>query len=162
MTGKEKLEQNTGNRQDRRKTGQSGDGRTFRATNRTAERQKNAGKSRAGTAVQSAVPSRERPGGKVFKATNRTAEREKARAAARKRPASKQAEADGSRQEVSRWVQIRLIPIWLRVLLFLLGVVAAAVLGVMFGYGIIGDGKALDALKPETWQHIWKMIKGDV
>ncbi|KZE39090.1 hypothetical protein AV656_05730 [Bhargavaea cecembensis] len=98
----------------------------------------------------------------MFKATNRTAEREKARTAARKKLASKQAEGDGSRQEAVRWVQIRLIPIWLRVLLFLLGVVAAAVLGVMFGYGIIGDGKALDALKPETWQHIWKMIKGDV
>lgn len=158
MTGKEKLEQNTGNRQDRRNNSQSGDGRTFRATNRTAERQKAAGRNRAGTAVHSG----ERPGGKVFKATNRTAEREKARAAARKKTTGEQNAPEGSRPEVGRWVQIRLIPIWLRVLLFLVGVIAAAVLGVMFGYGVIGDGKALDALKPETWQHIWKMIKGDV
>ncbi|EMR07903.1 DNA-directed RNA polymerase subunit beta [Bhargavaea cecembensis DSE10] len=156
MTGKQKLEQNTGKRG--RTSSRSGDERKFRATNRTAERQKAGGR---GKTAAAAVPSAEHTGNKVFRATNRTAEREKARAAARKKPAAKGAEKDG-KQEVGRWVQIRLIPIWLRVLLFLLGVVIAAVLGVMFGYGVIGDGKALDALKPETWQHIWKMIKGDV
>lgn len=156
MTGKDKLEQNTGKRQESRKTGRPNG--TFRATNRTAERQKAAGQSKSASA---AAPSAERAGGKVFKATNRTAEREKARTAAKKKPVSNKAEK-GEKQEVGRWVQIRLIPIWLRVLLFLLGVAIAAVLGVMFGYGVIGDGKALDALKPETWQHIWKMINGDV
>ncbi|MFC7365769.1 MULTISPECIES: DNA-directed RNA polymerase subunit beta [Bhargavaea] len=158
MTGKEKTEQNTGKRQKNGITGRSGE-RTFRATNRTAERQKTAGRNKASVA---AVPPPQRTAGKVFKATNRTAEREKALAGARKKTAGKQAATEGGRQEVGRWVQIRLIPIWLRVLLFLIGVVLAAVLGVMFGYGVIGDGKALDALKPETWQHIWKMIKGDV
>ncbi|WP_213422251.1 DNA-directed RNA polymerase subunit beta [Bhargavaea massiliensis] len=159
MTGKDKLEQNTGKRQTGRTISRSGDERTFRATNRTVERQKATAKKSASAAF---VPSAERTNGKVFRATNRTAEREKAHAAVKNKPAGKQAASQGSKQEVGRWVQIRLIPIWLRVLLFLLGVAIAAVLGVMFGYGVIGDGKALDALKPETWQHIWKMINGDV
>ncbi|MCW1928872.1 DNA-directed RNA polymerase subunit beta [Bhargavaea beijingensis] len=146
MTGKEKLEKNTGKRQESRKTGRSNGASD--ATNRTAGRQK---------AAQDA----EHPGGKVFKATNRTAEREKARTANRKKPVANKADHDGN-QEVGRWVQIRLIPIWLRILLFLLGVLIAAMLGVMFGYGVLGDGKASDALKPETWQHILKMINGDV
>ncbi|GAB0168968.1 DNA-directed RNA polymerase subunit beta [Lysinibacillus sp. CTST325] len=65
----------------------------------------------------------------------------------------------GSNGEV-RWVQIRLIPIWLRVVLIIILVVIAAVVGAMFGYSVIGQGKAMDVFKPETWQHIFDIMNG--
>jgi hypothetical protein len=159
MTEKEKREQNTGRRSVNRKNTGSAGTRTLRASNRTAERQK---VRKGQQPAPKTVPVAGQAGGKVFKATNRTAERERARVSAKKKPAGKAEAAKSGQEEVGRWVQIRLIPIWLRVLLFLIGVVLAAVLGVMFGFSVIGDGKAADALKPETWQHIWKMIIGDV
>ncbi|MDN7226507.1 DNA-directed RNA polymerase subunit beta [Planococcus liqunii] len=58
------------------------------------------------------------------------------------------------------WVQIRLFPIWLRIILVIVMIALAAVLGVMVGYGIIGDGKPSDALKWETWQHIIDIMSG--
>lgn len=58
------------------------------------------------------------------------------------------------------WVQIRLFPIWLRIILVLVLLVLAAVLGVMVGYGMIGDGEPSDALKWETWQHILDLMSG--
>jgi len=57
-------------------------------------------------------------------------------------------------------VQIRLIPIWLRVVLIIILVVIAAVVGAMFGYSVIGQGKAMDVFKPETWQHIFDIMNG--
>lgn len=58
------------------------------------------------------------------------------------------------------WVQIRIIPIWLRVILVMLLLVGAAALGATIGYGYIGDGNPADALKMETWIHILDIIKG--
>lgn len=58
------------------------------------------------------------------------------------------------------WVQIRLFPIWLRIIIVLALIVIAAALGAMIGYGVIGDGKAADALKWETWQHILDIMSG--
>ncbi|WP_318617025.1 DNA-directed RNA polymerase subunit beta [Sporosarcina sp. YIM B06819] len=58
------------------------------------------------------------------------------------------------------WVQIRLLPIWLRVILVLLLLVGAAILGAIIGYGYIGDGEPTDVLKKETWTHIIDIISG--
>lgn len=58
------------------------------------------------------------------------------------------------------WVQIRLFPIWLRIILVIVILAIAMVLGVMVGFGVIGDGKAADALKWETWQHIIDIMTG--
>ncbi|HLS35897.1 MAG TPA: DNA-directed RNA polymerase subunit beta [Bacillota bacterium] len=52
----------------------------------------------------------------------------------------------------------RIFPIWLRIILVLLGCVAAVIGGVMFGYGILGDGDPKDALDKETWQHIIDIV----
>jgi hypothetical protein len=60
----------------------------------------------------------------------------------------------------TRWVQIRMFPIWLRIIIVLLLIVIAAALGSMIGYGVIGDGNAKDALKWETWQHIIDIMSG--
>lgn len=67
--------------------------------------------------------------------------------------------SNGEQQEV-RWVQIRLIPIWLRVVIVLILVVVATVVGAMVGYSVIGEGKAMDVLKIETWQHIFDIMNG--
>ena len=58
------------------------------------------------------------------------------------------------------WIQIRLFPIWLRIVIVIALITLAAVLGVMVGFGVIGDGKPTDALKWETWQHILDIMSG--
>lgn len=67
--------------------------------------------------------------------------------------------ANGEQKQV-RWVQIRLIPIWLRIVIILMLVVIAAVVGAMVGYSVIGEGKAMDVFKPSTWQHIFDIMNG--
>jgi hypothetical protein len=52
----------------------------------------------------------------------------------------------------------RILPIWLRILIVLLLSAVALVVGVMVGYGVIGDGKPSDALEWETWEHIWNFV----
>lgn len=59
-----------------------------------------------------------------------------------------------------RWVQVRLFPIWLRLLLLLILLVIAALVGAMVGFSIIGDGTAGDVFKVETWQHIFDIMNG--
>lgn len=58
------------------------------------------------------------------------------------------------------WVQIRLLPIWLRVVLVLLLLAGVAILGAIIGYGYIGDGEPADVLKKETWTHILDILNG--
>lgn len=62
--------------------------------------------------------------------------------------------------EKTWWVQIRLFPIWLRIIIVIALIALAAVLGAMVGFGVIGDGKPADALKWETWQHILDIMSG--
>ncbi|ANU10064.1 hypothetical protein A1A1_06092 [Planococcus antarcticus DSM 14505] len=58
------------------------------------------------------------------------------------------------------WVQIRLFPIWLRIIMVVALISLAAVFGAMVGFGVIGDGEPADALKWETWQHILDIMDG--
>jgi DNA-directed RNA polymerase subunit beta len=60
--------------------------------------------------------------------------------------------------ELQRWVRVRMLPIWLRILLVFLLLAASLVLGAMFGYGVIGDGNPADVFKKETWQHIIDIV----
>lgn len=78
------------------------------------------------------------------------------RSSRRQRPVEK--EASVSPRKV--WRQIRLLPIWLRVVLVLLLLIGAAISGMMVGYGYIGDGQPLDILKKETWVHILDIMNG--
>ncbi len=78
----------------------------------------------------------------------------------RTRASERNASAAKANAKKTRWVQIRLFPIWLRIVIVLLLVVIAAALGAMIGYGVIGDGNAKDALKWETWQHIIDIMSG--
>ena len=58
------------------------------------------------------------------------------------------------------WVQLRILPIWLRVILVILLLTAVIIIGLRFGYGFIGDGNPADVLKKETWTHILDIING--
>jgi hypothetical protein len=58
------------------------------------------------------------------------------------------------------WVQIRLLPIWLRIILVLLLLTGAAMFGAMIGYSSLGDGNPGDVFKKETWTHILDIIDG--
>lgn len=58
------------------------------------------------------------------------------------------------------WVQIRMFPIWLRILICIVLFIGAAVAGLMVGYGVLGDGTPTDALKWETYQHILDIKDG--
>ena len=75
-------------------------------------------------------------------------------------PSTEKRHRSNKEQREVRWVQIRLIPIWLRVVLVLLLVVVAAILGTMFGYSVIGQGKVKDVFNLDTWQHIFDMMNG--
>lgn len=59
-----------------------------------------------------------------------------------------------------RWVRLRLLPIWLRIIIVSFLFLVVAIIGVIFGYSVIGEGSAGDALKWETWQHILDIMNG--
>lgn len=63
-------------------------------------------------------------------------------------------------QKPRKWVQIRLIPIWLRILLVLLLLAGTMILGAIFGYSVLGDGEALHIFRKETWAHIVDIMTG--
>lgn len=75
----------------------------------------------------------------------------------RKKELPKQEESEPKR---TFWVQIRLIPIWLRIVLIALLLVVTAIIGLQIGFSYIGDGDAKDVLKKETWTHITDIING--
>ncbi|MCC3356186.1 DNA-directed RNA polymerase subunit beta [Bacillus sp. REN16] len=60
-----------------------------------------------------------------------------------------------------RKIRIRLIPIWIRLLLVVVLFAASVIIGVVVGYGVIGNGDPGDALKKETWQHIVDLVNKD-
>ncbi|MBS4175442.1 DNA-directed RNA polymerase subunit beta [Bacillus sp. FJAT-49736] len=55
-------------------------------------------------------------------------------------------------------IRIRLIPIWLRIILVLCAIVISVLSGIIVGYGVIGDGKPMDALSKSTWTHIVDLV----
>ncbi|RTQ89826.1 DNA-directed RNA polymerase subunit beta [Lysinibacillus telephonicus] len=72
----------------------------------------------------------------------------------------KQKRSDKTKETSIRWMSFRLFPIWLRLVFILLLLFIAACAGLMIGYGVIGDGEPLDALKWKTWQHILDIVNG--
>lgn len=52
----------------------------------------------------------------------------------------------------------RIFPIWLRIIVVLICCVVALAVGLMIGFGVIGEGDPSDALKMETWKHIIDIV----
>ncbi|EDL63078.1 DNA-directed RNA polymerase subunit beta [Bacillus sp. SG-1] len=65
---------------------------------------------------------------------------------------------NSAEEKPGKWVRIRLLPIWLRILLFVALLAGSLVGGAMVGYGVIGDGKPMDVLEKATWQHIVDIV----
>ncbi|MCG5102691.1 DNA-directed RNA polymerase subunit beta [Oceanobacillus alkalisoli] len=55
-------------------------------------------------------------------------------------------------------LRVRVFPIWLRIIIVIILAIFALVAGLMIGFGIIGDGNPIDALKVETWRHIIDIV----
>ena len=65
-----------------------------------------------------------------------------------------------TKEQAPKRVRIRMIPIWLRLIIVGVFLLLSVVFGLMFGYSVLGDGKAIDALKWDTWQHIIDIMRG--
>ncbi len=63
-------------------------------------------------------------------------------------------------QEGKAIYRTRLIPIWLRLVIILVLLIVAIIIGLIVGYSVIGDGKALDALKWGTYEQIFDIMRG--
>lgn len=51
------------------------------------------------------------------------------------------------------------IPLWVKILILIGLLIISLLAGMMFGYGVVGDGDTFDALKPSTWTHILDFIR---
>ncbi|MEI5909118.1 DNA-directed RNA polymerase subunit beta [Bacillus spongiae] len=60
-----------------------------------------------------------------------------------------------------RTIRIRIIPIWARIILFVLLISGSLAAGLMVGYGFIGDGKPKDVFQKSTWTHIGDIVTGE-
>lgn len=65
---------------------------------------------------------------------------------------------DSQQKKRKKKPRIRLIPIWLRLIIVAVLTALSLAAGAMVGYGVIGDGEPMDALKIETWKHIYDII----
>ena len=52
-----------------------------------------------------------------------------------------------------------IIKVLLKILLVVILAIVLFVVGLMIGYGIMGDGHALDVFKPSIWRHIFDFLK---
>lgn len=48
----------------------------------------------------------------------------------------------------------------LRLLVIIVLLFIATFVGLMIGYGVIGDGDMLDVFKPSTWTHVFDIMDG--
>ncbi|MBS8265605.1 DNA-directed RNA polymerase subunit beta [Mesobacillus boroniphilus] len=64
-------------------------------------------------------------------------------------------------REKKKRIRVRLIPIWLRIIIVLVLLAASIVLGAMFGYAVMGGGKAMDVFEKSTWTHIIDLVNGE-
>lgn len=54
--------------------------------------------------------------------------------------------------------RIRAFPIWLRIVVVFILAIITLMVGLVFGYSVIGDGSVIDAFKLETWRHMVHII----
>ncbi len=63
------------------------------------------------------------------------------------------------RKKKTRRPMRRIFPIWLRLIVFIVLCAGALIIGLMIGYGVLGDGSPKDVLNVETWKHIIDVVK---
>ncbi|HLS66174.1 MAG TPA: DNA-directed RNA polymerase subunit beta [Pseudogracilibacillus sp.] len=62
------------------------------------------------------------------------------------------------RRNEKKQYHIRKFPIWLRMIVVVILAIIALIAGLMFGYGVLGDGNPFDVLQKDTWFHIRDII----
>lgn len=67
-------------------------------------------------------------------------------------------EANKRSKRKRRTARRHAFPIWLRILVVIALAILCLIIGVIIGYGVIGDGSPSDALKKQTWQHIIDIV----
>lgn len=72
--------------------------------------------------------------------------------------AKKQQNEENKAAQSKGMVRVRLFPIWLRVIMIVLLAVVSLCVGAVVGYSVMGDGKASDTFKTETWTHIFDLV----
>ena len=55
-------------------------------------------------------------------------------------------------------VRVRLFPVWLRIIVIILLLALSIIAGAVIGYSVMGDGKATDTFKKDTWTHIVDLV----
>lgn len=55
-------------------------------------------------------------------------------------------------------IRVRLFPIWLRIVVIILVIAVSVLAGAVVGYSVMGNGKATDTFKKDTWMHIVNLI----
>jgi hypothetical protein len=58
----------------------------------------------------------------------------------------------------TKWVQLRIIPIWLRIIIIAALAIAVMIVGYNIGYSVVGDGESSD--KFATLRHMLDIING--
>ncbi|MDE5053812.1 DNA-directed RNA polymerase subunit beta [Niallia taxi] len=54
--------------------------------------------------------------------------------------------------------RVRMIPIWLRLIIVIALIFVSLTAGAVIGYSVIGNGKAGDTFKKDTWTHIIDLV----
>lgn len=74
---------------------------------------------------------------------------------------SQEEESGKKKKKREKKGRLRIFPVWLKIIFSLVLFVVAFGGGLMFGYGIVGDGEPRDALEKETWYGIYDFIFED-
>lgn len=67
-------------------------------------------------------------------------------------------QGDTSKKKRKKKYRTRKFPITLRILVVLVLLVISLLVGLIVGYGFIGDGEPLDALNMDTYRHIIDIV----
>ena len=85
---------------------------------------------------------------------------EKAEATVTLDKAPNEATTDQAAVQNGKKTKLRAFPLWLRVIVFIVVLVAVVLLGLWIGYSLLGGGDAADVFKLGTWEHILNIMNG--
>ncbi|MDQ0160514.1 DNA-directed RNA polymerase subunit beta [Alkalibacillus salilacus] len=73
----------------------------------------------------------------------------------------KAAKEEKKKNKKKRKGRVRYLPVWLRFLLVIILAIVATILGLMVGYGVVGEGDdPSSVLDPDLWQNMYDYIRG--
>ncbi|NIK11832.1 DNA-directed RNA polymerase subunit beta [Alkalibacillus almallahensis] len=73
----------------------------------------------------------------------------------------KAAKEEKKKNKKKRKGRIRYLPVWVRFLLVIILAIVAAILGLVVGYGVVGEGEdPSSVLDPDLWQNMYDYIRG--